>query len=45
LELVLLAENFIVSLRPNPVLKRVDNSTCVRAVIRIFRVSPQQHDR
>jgi hypothetical protein len=42
LGLVLLAESFIVSLRPNLILERVENSTCVRVVIRIFRVSPQQ---
>jgi hypothetical protein len=42
LGLVLLAENFTVSLRPNFVLERVENSTCVWVVIRIFRVSPQQ---
>jgi hypothetical protein len=43
LELVLLAERFTVSLRPNLVLERVENSTRVRVVIRIFRVSPNKH--
>jgi hypothetical protein len=40
LGLVLLAESFTVSLRPNLVPERVENSTRVWAVIRIFRVSP-----
>jgi hypothetical protein len=37
---VLLAERFTVSLRPNLVLERVENSTRVRVVIRIFQVPP-----
>jgi hypothetical protein len=40
LGLVLLAESFTVSLRPNLVPERVENSIRVWAVIRIFRVSP-----
>jgi hypothetical protein len=40
LELVLLAERIAISLRPNLVFERVENSTRVRVVIRIFRVSP-----
>jgi hypothetical protein len=39
---VLLAESVTVSLRPNCVLERVENSTSVWVFIRIFRVSPQQ---
>jgi hypothetical protein len=42
LGLVLFAESISNSLRPNCVLKRVENSSCVWAVIRIFRVIPQQ---
>jgi hypothetical protein len=45
LELVLLAERFTVSLRPNLVLERVENSTRVRVVIRIFRVPPNKYAR
>jgi hypothetical protein len=40
LGLVLLAESITVSLRSNCVLERVENSTRVWVVIRIFRVSP-----
>jgi hypothetical protein len=40
LELVLLAERFTVSLRPNLVRERVEISTRVRVVIRILRVPP-----
>jgi hypothetical protein len=39
---VLLAESIAVSLRPNCVLERVENSTRVWVVIRIFRVSPNK---
>jgi hypothetical protein len=37
---VLLAESFTVSLRPNLILERIENSTRVWVVIRIFRVPP-----
>jgi hypothetical protein len=37
---VLLAESFTVSLHPNLILERVENSTRVWVVIRIFRVPP-----
>jgi hypothetical protein len=40
LGLVLLAESFTVSLRPNLKLERVENATRVWVVIRIFRVPP-----
>jgi hypothetical protein len=43
LELVQFVEGIIVSLRSHLVLERVKNSlSCVREVIRIFRVTPQQ---
>jgi hypothetical protein len=45
LGLVLLAESITVSLRPNCVLERVENSTRAWVVIRIFRVSPQHQQK
>jgi hypothetical protein len=41
---VLLAESITVSFRSNCVLERVENSTRVWVVIRIFRVSPQHRE-